>query len=89
MLGTKDVLPSIETAIIGCDFNKNDKLQDYLRAKITLNKAGEIIAIPFDQQDSSMLANYAKAQCLVLRLPFADAISKGESVKIIRLDCIF
>jgi molybdopterin molybdotransferase len=69
--------------------NKNDKRQDYLRAKISFNKAGDIIAIPFDQQDSSMLANYAKAQCLVLRLPFANAISKGESVKIIRLDYTF
>ena len=89
MLGMEGVSSRTENAILGCDLNKNDKRQDYLRAKISFNKAGDIIAIPFDQQDSSMLANYAKAQCLVLRLPFANAISKGESVKIIRLDYIF
>ena len=89
MLGMEVVCSRTETAILGCDLNKNDKRQDYLRAKISFNKAGDIIATPFDQQDSSMLANYAKAQCLVLRLPFANAISKGESVKIIRLDYTF
>jgi molybdopterin molybdotransferase len=65
---------------------KNDLRQDYLRAKLSINKAGKTIVTPFDQQDSSMLVNYAKAHCLVVRQPLAKALAKGELVSVLRLD---
>jgi len=86
MLGTNNIFHKVETAILGCNLNQNDNRQDYLRAKTSLSKEGKITATPFDKQDSSLLVKYAEAQCLVIRPPFAKALTAGEAVKIIRLD---
>ncbi len=86
MLGAEVTSHVTETATIGCDLNPNDKRQDYLRATVSIGKMGETIATPFDKQDSSMLATFAKAQCLVIRPPFAAALSAGQPAEIIRLD---
>ncbi len=86
MLGAEDSSHNTETAALGRDLKKNDSRQDYLRAKIEINKAGENIVTPFAQQDSSMLENYAKADCLIIRQPFADPLARGEIVRIVRLD---
>ena len=86
MLGIKRNSNNLETAILGCDLKKNDLRQDYLRAKLSINKAGKTIVTPFDQQDSSMLANYANAHCLVVRQPLAKALAKGDLVSVLRLD---
>jgi molybdopterin molybdotransferase len=86
MLGTQDSSHNTETALLGRGLKKNDTRQDYLRAKIAINKAGHIIVTPFPQQDSSMLANHAEADCLIIRQPFAHALTRGASVSIIRLD---
>jgi molybdopterin molybdotransferase len=86
MLGIEHNTQNLETVTLGCDLKKNDMRQDYLRAKLSINKAGKMIATPFDRQDSSMLANYAKAHCLVVRQPFAKALAKGALVSVLRLD---
>jgi molybdopterin molybdotransferase len=41
--------------------------------------------MPFNHQDSAMMACFASADCLIVRLPFAQAIKKGELVNILRL----
>ena len=86
MLGAEDSSHNTETAALGRDVKKNDSRQDYLRAKLAINKAGEKIVTPFARQDSSMLKNYAKADCLIIRKPFAVPLTKGEIVSIIPLD---
>jgi molybdopterin molybdotransferase len=86
MLGQKSGTYKTEIAKLSCNVDKNDNRQDYLRAKITAKTSGVIIVTPFKKQDSSKLANYADAHCLILRQPFANALSKGENVRIIRLD---
>lgn len=73
------------TAILGRDLPANDRRQDYLRAELSSNDAGEAVATPFARQDSSMMANFARADCLVIRPPEAPAIKKGERVRIVRL----
>ena len=85
MLGAEDSSYNTETATLGRDVKKNDSRQDYLRAKLAINKAGEKIVTPFARQDSSMLKNYAKADCLIIRQPFAVPLAKGEIVSIIPL----
>jgi molybdopterin molybdotransferase len=85
MLGAEDSSHNTETAALGRDVKKNDSRQDYLRAKLAINKAGEKIVTPFARQDSSMLKNYAKADCLIIRQPFAVPLAKGEIVSIIPL----
>jgi len=89
MLGAEATSHVTETATLGRDLDPNDKRQDYLRASVSIGKMGETIATPFSKQDSSMLATFAKAQCLVIRPPFAPALAAGQPVEIIRLDNIY
>ena len=86
MLGLCNTFYKTETAVLGCDIDKNDERQDYLRARLENTGMKEAIVTPFDKQDSSMLANYADADCLIVRKPFAASLSRGKKVKIIRLD---
>ena len=86
MLGRTYQTDPKETAILGLDLEKNDRRQDYLRSTLSWGGAGELLVTPFKKQDSSMLAVFTKADCLVVRVPFAPPASKGERVPIIRLD---
>jgi len=75
-----------ETALLGADVPANDRRQDYLRSKLELSAGGEITVTPFPKQDSSMLALFSQADCLVVRAPNAPAAKKGERVPFVRLD---
>ncbi|MFD2207324.1 gephyrin-like molybdotransferase Glp [Kiloniella antarctica] len=74
-----------ERAILANDLGENDKRQDYLRAQLTTNDKGQLLATPFSRQDSAMLNLLRKADCLLIRAPFAPAIKKDCEVEIIRL----
>jgi len=89
MLGAKTAETAgvvTETAVLGRDVPENDRRQDYLRSKLELSAGGELTATPFPKQDSSMLALFAQADCLVVRAPNAPAEKKGARVPIVRLD---
>ncbi|WP_085908132.1 molybdopterin molybdotransferase MoeA [Kiloniella majae] len=75
----------IEKAVLTQALGENDKRQDYLRAKLSTNSTGQLEATPFDRQDSAMLNLLRKADCLVIRAPFASPAAKGKEVEIIRL----
>ncbi|HEX6831454.1 MAG TPA: molybdopterin molybdenumtransferase MoeA, partial [Methyloceanibacter sp.] len=47
---------------------------------------GERRVTPFPAQDSSLMADFARADCLIVRLPDAPALPKGASVTVIPLD---
>ncbi|MDX1739238.1 MAG: molybdopterin molybdotransferase MoeA, partial [Alphaproteobacteria bacterium] len=72
-------------AILGCDLGKNDQREDYLRAIIESDASGNIIATPYEKQDSSMLAKLAHAQGLVIRSPHADPVKAGDVVEYISM----
>ena len=74
-----------ETAVLGGPLGANDERQDYLRARLESDPQGRLTALPFERQDSSMLATLAKADCLVVRPPHAPPAEAGESVEILRL----
>lgn len=73
-----------EPAILGVDLKANDERQDYLRATFE-TVGGERRVAPFGKQDSSMLANLARAEALVIRPAFAEAARAGDACRIIRL----
>ncbi|WP_421781578.1 gephyrin-like molybdotransferase Glp [Kiloniella litopenaei] len=75
----------MEKAVLTSDLGENDKRQDYLRARLSTNSSGQLEATPFDRQDSAMLNLLRKADCLVIRAPFAVPAAKGTEVEIIRL----
>ncbi len=86
MLGLEESLAGEETARLATGLPANDDRQDYLRAALTRNGDGELVAEPFPRQDSSMLAVLSKASCLVVRPPHAAPVDAGCRVPIIRLD---
>jgi len=72
------------TARLRVALPKNDRRQDYLRARLVRAADGALEALPFEMQDSSMMALLAAADCLVVRPPHAPAIPVGTIVPIVR-----
>jgi len=85
MLGIERSAGALETAKLGRDLPKNGPRQDYMRARLVTGDDGELTALPFDGQDSSMMARFAEADCLVIRAPHADPAARGERVGILRM----
>jgi molybdopterin molybdotransferase len=85
MLGIKGDQGPPATALLGRDLDANDERQDYLRATLANDADGNPVAMPADKQDSSMLAVFADADCLVVRPPHAAASRAGERVEIVPL----
>jgi molybdopterin molybdotransferase len=82
--GRADLEPAVEPAALGCDLRANDERADYLRAVLS-GPNGSLVATPFPNQDSSMIAPLAKADCLIFRAPYAPAAAAGSPCGIIRL----
>lgn len=74
-----------ETALAAHDLPENDKREDYLRAQLSLNAAGQPVADAFGKQDSSMLRLLSDADVLIVRPPLAPALKAGQAVPILRL----
>src|ERR1700742_2941668 len=74
-----------ESALLGRDVAANDQREDYLRARLEERTDGALIATPVTKQDSSLLANLAAAQALLVRPPFAPASKAGSACEILRL----
>src|ERR1700748_2464951 len=83
--GRKSIPHVRETALLGRDIGANDQREDYLRARLAEREDGTLIATPVTKQDSSLLANLAAAQALLIRAPFAPAAKAGAPVEILRL----
>jgi len=71
------------TARLRVALPKNDRRQDYLRARLVRAADGALEALPFEVQDSSMMALLAAADCLVVRPPLAPAVPVGTIVPIV------
>jgi molybdopterin molybdotransferase len=82
--GRTDLAPPTESAVLGCALRENDERSDYLRATLAVAD-GQKVATPFPVQDSSMLAPLAKADCLVIREPFAPPAAAGSPCTILKL----
>ena len=86
MLGIEGAVDRELPAILGADVAENDRRQDYLRSTLSRDPDGNLVATPFDRQDSSMLFFLVKSDCLIVRAPHAPAAKKGERVKVIPLE---
>ena len=78
MAGARDPRPHAYPAILGGALPANDRRQDYMRAT---TRDGRVY--PAERQDSSLLATLAGADCMIVRAPFAEAASAGDSVEIL------
>lgn len=63
----------------------NDRRQDYVRARLTIEPDGSFLAQPFTRQDSSMTKIFAQADGLIVRPPQAPAAAAGEACSVLKL----
>jgi molybdopterin molybdotransferase len=84
LAGRHDVERVPATARLGRDLAANDERTDYLRATLVADADGPI-ATPLPDQDSSLMAPLAQADCLVIRKAFAPAAPKGSDCVILKL----
>jgi molybdopterin molybdotransferase len=82
--GRRDVAPAPAPALLGRDLPQNDERADYLRATLVQGSDGPV-ATPLLAQDSSLMAPLAKADCLVIRAPYAPAAVAGSRCVILKL----
>jgi molybdopterin molybdotransferase len=82
--GQRNVEHRTEPASIGVDLPANDERADYLRATLSRGPKG-LIATPLANQDSSLMAPLAKADCLLIREPRAPAAAAGSDCVILKL----
>ena len=83
--GRSDLTNPTESALLGCDLAANNERADYLRATLRDGPDGRI-ATPFPEQDSSMMAPLAKADCLMIREPHAPPAKAGSRCMIVRFE---
>ncbi len=84
LAGRADIDHPTASARLGRDLSANDERADYLRATLTAGPDGPI-ATPLPDQDSSLMAPLAQADCLVIRPPLAPAASSGSPCVILKL----
>ena len=84
MLGDNSSYPLLENGILNGNMSKNDKRLDFVRAKSSYNN-GVLNVTPFNLQDSSMITNFSRADCLIVREPFEKSISNGKNVKVLKI----
>ena len=75
----------LEDAILAEDLPANGPRQHYMRAVSEWTAEGVRMVSPIPVQDSSLMADFARADCLLVIAPNAPALPKGERVKIIAL----
>jgi molybdopterin molybdotransferase len=84
LLGLDPAPPEVP-AVLGAALGANDRRQEYLRASAAWRDDGRLEAVPAARQDSSMLATFARADCLIKRAPFAPAMPRGTAVPVLLL----
>lgn len=85
MLGRSDVAHTTIDARASVDLPANDARQDYMRATLSRDSTGALVASPVRSQDSSLLAQLAQADALMVRPPHAPALKAGDTVPVLRL----
>ncbi|MBL4891410.1 MAG: molybdopterin molybdotransferase MoeA [Rhizobiaceae bacterium] len=73
------------SAKLGTELVENDERMEFMRAMAKVGIDGTITVTPFSRQDSSMLANLAAANCLLVRPIRAEAAKPGDACQIVPL----
>jgi len=85
LLGLREAADGLEDALLGEALAANGPRQHYLRATSRRGPGGEKVVAALPAQDSSLMADFARADCLIVRPPMALALEKGDRVPIITL----
>lgn len=83
-LGETQPLPPTQRATLGADLAENGSRTDHLRAWSKPTAHSSAIVLPIGLNNSAAMTALAKANCLIVRAPFAPAAKAGENVTIIK-----
>ena len=83
--GRIDVAPRPIKAVLGRDLAANDQREDYLRATLEERADAPPIVTPLGVQDSSLQANLAFSQALIVRPAHAPAANAGALCDVLKL----
>jgi molybdopterin molybdotransferase len=86
LAGRKDISLPTARAVLGRALGANDARAEYMRATLATTPDGTKVVDPFPKQDSSLQVTLARADCLVIREPFATAAEPGAPCDIINLE---
>jgi molybdopterin molybdotransferase len=78
LAGRRDISLPTGRAVLGSALPANDGRAEYMRATLTTSPGSSLVATPFPKQDSSLLVPLARADCLVIREPYAPAAQPGS-----------
>ena len=71
---------------LAADLRANGVRQDYMRACLSRDAEGVLLATPVADQDSSLVKTMARADGLIVRPPHAPAAKAGEACRVIPFD---
>jgi molybdopterin molybdotransferase len=86
MLGLADDPRPFPEAVAGEALEANGPREHYMRATSVWREDGTQVVRPLPSQDSSLVAELTRADCLIVRAPCAAPLPQGARVRIIPLD---
>ena len=86
LLGLREDDRGPHEAVLGQALEANGPREHYMRAGSTWRPGGERLVAPLAAQDSALMADFARADCLIVRPPDAPALAPGSRVTIIPLN---
>ncbi len=78
--------PVLQPAVLGVDQPANGPREHWMRALLSRDAEGRMVIDPFEEQDSSMVGVFSRAQALLVRKAGAKPALKGERVWFLQLD---
>ncbi|WP_165219611.1 molybdopterin molybdotransferase MoeA [Affinirhizobium pseudoryzae] len=73
------------SALTATTLSANDQRQDYLRATLSRDNQGRLVAEAFGKQDSSMMKIFAQSDALIVRPPHAPELPAGSPCPLLLL----
>lgn len=86
LLGMRDSGASLQRAVLAEPLEANGPRQHYMRALSHRGEDGERLVSLLPSQDSALMAAFAKADCLIVRPPYAPAVKPGAVVRVMPLE---
>ena len=79
LLGLREDARGPHEAVLGQALEANGPREHYMRAASTWRPGGERLVTPLAAQDSALMADFARADCLIVRPPDAPALAAGDA----------
>ena len=85
MLGA-DPAPRLTTALTATALAANGPREHWMRARLSVDDQGAMVAAPLTDQDSSLVTVFAEADALLRRVAGAPAVGAMGRVEVLKLD---